>query len=170
MNTGIQRSSATPHAARTTTSQAGLARHGKIRWKKPLTEIVAAHQIPYVAQASLSHLLDLVSKVQKAITYDGPKFINVLQPCTLGWGFEPAETIAIARLAVATRLWPVYEVIEGKHTLTINPAEPKPISEYLKKQTRFAHLFKPGGERVIEEIQQRIGQNWEKLTKQCSAK
>ncbi|MCG2686199.1 thiamine pyrophosphate-dependent enzyme [Candidatus Parcubacteria bacterium] len=170
MNTGIQRSSATPHAARTTTSQAGSVQHGKIQWKKPLTEIVTAHGIPYVAQASISHLLDLVNKVQKAISYDGPKFINVLQPCTLGWGFEPAETIAVARLAVETRLWPLYEVAEGEWTLTVPVPELVPISEYLKGQTRFAHLFKPGGERVIKEIQQRIDQNWKRLIKQCPVK
>lgn len=164
MNTGVQRSSATPHGASTTTSPAGKVIPGKVQFEKPLTQIIAAHNIPYVAQASVSHLLDLANKVKKAVSIEGPKFINVLQPCTLGWRYPADMTIEIARLAVETRFWPLYEIESGqKPKITVNVPKPKPIEEFLKLQGRFKHLFREENKHIIGEIRKHIDREWERL-------
>ena len=163
MNTGIQRSGATPKGAFTTTAPAGVVEPGKRQVKKDLTAIVAAHGIPYVAQASPHRARDLMNKVQKAVAIEGPCFINVLSPCPRGWRYAPDQTMQIAKLAVDTCVWPLYEIEDGKLTINYKPREKKPMQEWLKSQGRFRHLFSPKNEYLIEEIQQDIDRKWEKL-------
>src|SRR5690554_147006 len=169
MNTGIQRSSATPLGAHTTTSPAGKVIPGKNQYRKDLTAIMVAHNIPYVAQTSVSHWRDLVTKVKKALDTPGPTFINVLSPCRLGWGFKPEDTIELAREAVENCFWPLYEVENGVYKLTYKPKEKKPVVEWLKKQTRFRHLFKPGNEELLARVQENVDTEWEKLLSKCGA-
>lgn len=167
MNTGIQRSSATPKGAHTTTSPAGKVIPGKMELRKDLTACIIAHNVPYVAQA-IPHLWkDLITKVQKALAIDGPAFINVLVPCRLGWGFPPEDTMEICRQAVKTCFWPLYEVENGKWTLNYKPKEKMPLRDWIKRQARFSHLFKPEHEWVIEELQAEVDRNWERLQKLC---
>jgi pyruvate ferredoxin oxidoreductase beta subunit len=168
MNTGIQRSSATPLGASTTTSPAGNVIPGKLQKRKDLTYIMAAHQIPYVAQGSISHWRDLVKKASKAFEVDGPAFLNVLSPCPRGWRYDSKLTINIAKEAVTSNFWPLYEVENGDWRLTYKPKEKTPIENWLKKQGRFNHLFKPENTHIIDEIQNYIDNDWENLLKRCS--
>jgi pyruvate ferredoxin oxidoreductase beta subunit len=165
MNTGIQRSGATPQGAETTTSPIGKVKQGKGQPRKDLSAIMVAHHIPYVAQASPSHWNDLVTKVQKALAVDGPAFINVLMPCRLGWSYKPQFGMAMAREAVSTCYWPLYEVVDGKYKISIKPKEKLPINEFLKKQTKFRHMFRPGNEHMIEILQEEVDARWEQLNK-----
>ncbi len=168
MNTGIQRSSATPKGAATTTSPAGRVIPGKPAHRKDLTGIMAAHKIPYVAQVSPSHWNDLVAKVKKAVEVEGPAFINALAPCPRGWRYDPAETVKLARLAVDTCYWPLFEVEEGKWRLTYRPGEKKPLEDFLKPQGRFKHLFTEEQNRpILEELQAYVDKGWEELLKRC---
>ena len=167
MNTGIQRSSATPMGADTTTSPAGKVIQGKVQHRKDLTEIMVAHHIPYAAQASPSHWNDLVTKTQKALAVDGPAFINNLMPCRLGWAFQPQYGIQIARDAVNSCYWPLYEVEDGKYKITYKPREKMPLVEFLKKETKFRHLFRPGNEHIIEDLQAEIDTRWEELLRRA---
>ena len=168
MNTGIQRSGATPRGASTTTEPAGTVRQGKQRFRKDLTAIMAAHNIPYVAQASLGYYMDLIKKAEKAFATPGAKFLNVHQPCRLGWAYKPELTVEIAKLAVQTCFWPIYEIENGVWKLNFKPKERKPIAEFLKHQYRFKHLFKPGNEKILAEIQADVDLQWERLQKKCS--
>ncbi|MBU0534032.1 MAG: pyruvate ferredoxin oxidoreductase [Candidatus Omnitrophica bacterium] len=170
MNTGIQRSSATPKGGFTTTSPVGKVKPGKEQSRKDLTEIMVAHNIPYVAQAVVGDWRDLTTKVQKALSKDGPSFINVLTPCRLGWGCAPEKTLDIGRLAADTCFWPLYEVEEGVYKLTHKPKEKKPIIKLLKLQDRFKHLFKKGNEALLAEIQEDIDKKWKKLLFLCGEK
>ena len=163
MNTGIQRSSATPKGADTTTSPAGKVKQGKGQNRKDLTAIMVAHNIPYAAQASPSHWNDLVTKVQKALAVDGPAFINVLMPCRLGWAFQPQFAVKIARDAVNTCYWPLYEVENGKFKITVTPKEKLPVTELLKQETKFRHIFKPGNEEMIQDLQDEVDTRWNYL-------
>ncbi len=167
MNTGIQRSSATPKGGFTTTSPVGKVNPGKEQSRKDLTAIVVAHNIPYVAQAVAGDWRDLTTKVQKALSKDGPSFINILTPCRLGWGYAPELTLQIGRLAAETCFWPLYEVEEGVYKLTSKPKEKKPIIELLKLQSRFKHLFKKGNEALLAEIQEDVDKKWKKLLSLC---
>ncbi len=167
MNTGIQRSGSTPFGASTTTSPAGKVRQGKPQMRKDLTQIMAAHNIPYVAQASISHWKDLVNKAEKAFRVDGPAFINVMAPCPRGWRVGNDQTVEISKLAVQTGFWPLYEVEDGEWKLNFKPKELKPIEEFLKPQGRFKHLFKPGNEHLVEEFQAQVDTNWGRLKKRC---
>jgi len=169
MNTGIQRSSATPMGAHTTTSPAGTVIPGKVQWRKPLTEIIAAHHIPYVAQASPSHWRDLMEKARKAAAVDGPSFINVLSDCNRGWRHSTETTIEVMRLAVETCYWPLFEVENDVWKLNYKPREKKPVEEWLKMQGRFQHLFQPQFKHVIEEIQAKVDEEWAGLLKRCEA-
>ncbi|OYD14209.1 pyruvate ferredoxin oxidoreductase [candidate division WOR-3 bacterium JGI_Cruoil_03_44_89] len=168
MNTGIQRSSATPYGSHTTTSPAGNVIPGKRENRKDLTEIAAAHDIPYVAQASPGYWNDFMKKVEKALACGGPSFINVISPCPLGWRYSPEKTIDIAKLAVQTKFWPLYEVENGKHRITYKPREEVDIEEFLKAQGRFAHLFKPENRHIIDEIREEINRKWESLERLSS--
>lgn len=168
MNTGIQRSSATPLGAHTTTSPAGSVIPGKIQNRKDLTEIMIAHDIPYAAQASPAHWNDLVTKVRKALNTPGPAFMNILSPCQLGWRHEPSETIEIARIAVDTCFWPLYEAENGNYKITKKPKNKLPISVFLEKQGRFRHLMKPENKKVADELQAFVDRKWELLLKKAT--
>jgi pyruvate ferredoxin oxidoreductase beta subunit len=165
MNTGIQRSGATPKGAHTTTAPAGKIHHGKEQNKKDLTRIMVAHNIPYVAQSYVGNWNDFITKVQKALTVDGPSFINVLTPCRLGWGYKPEDTMKLARLAVETCIWPSYEVENGVYKINVIPKERKPVIEFLKPQERFKHLFQYENVHILELIQKDVDDNWKFL--QC---
>lgn len=142
MNTGIQRSGSTPHAAMTTTSPPGKERMGKRHLKKDIVSIVAAHHIPYAATASVAYPSDVRKKVRRAIAVEGPTFLHVHAPCPLGWGHEGALSIQVARLAVETGMFPIIELERGGLAGAMPIRDPKPVTEYLKLQQRFRHLFK----------------------------
>ncbi len=142
MNTGIQRSGATPYDASTTTSPPGKCSTGNARPKKDMPAILAAHGAPYVATASIAYPLDLMKKMEKAIATPGPCYIQVHAPCCTGWGFEGERTVAIGKLAIDAGLWVNYEMEDGKVT-KVKKVVRKPVEEYLKEQKRFRHLFKP---------------------------
>lgn len=163
MNTGIQRSSATPRGADTTTSPVGKASYGKQQNRKDLTKIMAAHNIPYAAQVSPAHWNDLYQKAEKAFAANGSAFINAIAPCPRGWRYDPKDTIELCRLAVDTCFWPLYEIENGKTRVTYKPREKKPVVEFLKVQGRFRHLFQPGNEGLVEEIQKEVDRRWEQL-------
>jgi len=166
MNTGIQRSSATPFGAETKTDPYGKLRQGKQEFKKNLTEVVAAHGIPYVAQSSVGYWNDLMTKVEKALTVKGPSFINVLSPCIPGWGVPANTTIKIAKLATETNFWPLYEVENGKYTINFDPEDKKkPVIEWIKLQKRFSHLMQPENKEIIDKIQAKVDADWELLKK-----
>ena len=169
MNTGIQRSGATPMGAWTTTSEVGKAQAGKRVHRKNLTEIMAAHG-GYVAQASPSHWRDLVTKAEKAFAYKGPAFLNVLAPCPRGWRFPSNQTIEFARQAVETKYWPLYEVIEGEHRITYQPKKDTPVADWLKPQGRFKHLFKDVNSSVVDEIQAEVDRVWTRLLRASAEK
>lgn len=163
MNTGNQRSGATPFAAHTSTVPVGEKSFGKPQRRKDLTEIVAAHHIPYVAQASISDWYDLALKARKAASVDGPAFLNVLSTCPRGWGHPPEASVKIARLAVETCYWPLYEIMDGRWHINSIPEEKLPITEWLRPQKRFAHLLAPGNEALVMQIQQQVDEDWERL-------
>jgi len=169
MNTGIQRSGATPKGASTTTAPAGKASIGKTQLRKDLTSIVAAHRIPYVAQASVSHWNDLVTKAEKAFAADGPAFLNIISMCHRGWRFPQENTIDIAKLSVETGFWPLIEVENGIWRFTYKPKERKPVIEFLKTQGRFKHLFTEHNKHILDEIQKDIDDNWARLERFCEA-
>ena len=168
-NTGIQRSGATPKGASTTTAPAGKASIGKHQFRKDLTSIVAAHKIPYVAQAAASSWNDLVTKSQKAFATDGPAFLNVIAMCHRGWRFPQERTIEISKLAVETGFWPLIEVENGQWKFTYKPKQRKPVIEFLKPQGRFKHLFKEENKHILEEIQNDIDENWACLERMCES-
>jgi pyruvate ferredoxin oxidoreductase beta subunit len=168
MNTGIQRSSATPLGANTTTCPAGSVIPGKQQERKNLTRIMAAHGIPYTAQASISNWLDLMKKVRKAHSIKGPKFMNILSPCNRGWRSRTDDAILLSRLAVDTCYWPLYEVENGVTRVTFKPKEKKQIEDFLKPQGRFRHLFSPENEWIIKKLQEDIDKEWERLLRESS--
>lgn len=160
MNTGIQRSSLTPYGAWTTTTWTGKREH-----KKPLPQIVAAHKVPYVATASVGYPWDFIAKLRKAAKIRGFKYIHLHAPCPIGWRFDPSLTARIAKLAVETGMWILYEYEKGK--LTLNPpsnrlldkSKRKPVTEYLKLQGRFRHLK----EEDIKKIEEYIDEMWREI-------
>ncbi|MFH1407115.1 MAG: hypothetical protein ABIH01_03825, partial [Candidatus Omnitrophota bacterium] len=166
-NTGIQRSSATPKGASTTTSPAGKVIPGKKEFQKDLTGILVAHKIPYIAQAAPSNWNDLITKVEKALSTNGPSFINIISPCPLGWRYPNNQSIDLSRLAVDTCFWPLYEVENGTWKLTYKPKEKKPLVEWLKLQGRFRHLFEPRNKPILDELQAMLDKNWSELLKRC---
>jgi pyruvate ferredoxin oxidoreductase beta subunit len=166
MNTGIQRSSATPKYADTTTSPAGKKIPGKQQSRKDLTEIMANHHIPYVAQtAAIGNMKDLYEKAEKAIYTSGPAFLNVLAPCPRGWRYNTPDLMEINKLAVETCFWPLYEVIDGKYIISYKPKNKLPVKDFLKPQGRFRHIFKAGNEHMLEDIQKEVDRRWEALLK-----
>ncbi|MDI3484238.1 MAG: pyruvate ferredoxin oxidoreductase beta subunit [Methanobacteriaceae archaeon] len=152
MNTGIQRSGATPYGASTTTSPPGKKSFGEDRPKKNMPFIMAAHGVPYVATASISYPEDFMKKVKKAKETEGPAYIHLHQPCTTGWGFDPSKTIEIGRLAVETGAWLLYEIEEGEFRITYRPIQRKPVTEYLDAQRRFKHLKEQEKAKIQEYI------------------
>jgi len=172
MNTGIQRSGATPRGAHTTTSPAGDVLPGKTQWRKPFTRIMAAHDIPYVAQTAPHNWRDLMTKAKKAARADGPAVLNVLAPCPRGWRHATDGALNISQLAADTCYWPLYEVENGtKVTVNYKPRDKKPVADWFKTQGRFRHLFRPANADLLEEIQEKVDQEWERLLheEECSA-
>jgi pyruvate ferredoxin oxidoreductase beta subunit len=163
MNTGIQRSSATPYGAMTTTSPPGKVSIGQATWKKDMPSIAAAHNIPYVATACPSYPFDLIQKVKKGVTIEGPAYIHILSVCPTGWRSAPDLTIKIGRLAVETGVFPLYEVQEGKYKLNFNFPKLRPVKDYLELQGRFRHLT----DEVIQRIQARVKKEHLKLKARC---
>jgi len=174
MNTGIQRSGGTPLGAATTTSPVGSVIPGKLGYKKPIADIMVAHDAPYVATASPFYWRDLIRKARKGIEVDGPAFLHVFAPCPRGWRSDPSKSIELSRLAVETCIFPLWEAIDGEYQLSapskaiaLKPERKKPVKEYLRMQGRFRHLFTPKFEKVIDEIQRITDARWQRLLKRC---
>lgn len=163
-NTGVQRSGATNFSAATSTTPVGSKHKGKEQFRKDIMKIVLAHDIPYAAQASLSNLDDLSEKASKAFEVKGPAFINVLQPCTLGWKFDPSLTVEVAKRAVDSCIWPLYEIINGKYVLNYKPKK-IPVLEYIKLQGRFKHLLKE--KELLDKLQKHVDKKWDELLRLC---
>ncbi len=159
MNTGIQRSSATPFGASTTTSPAGKVSMGQFSWKKNMPAIAAAHDIPYVATASPSYPFDLMDKVKKGLATPGPAYIHVLSVCPTGWRCPPDLGVRMGRLAVETGIFPLYEVDNGQYRMSIDLPWLRPVQDYLKLQGRFRHL----SDDMIGIIQDRVKREYSKL-------
>jgi pyruvate ferredoxin oxidoreductase beta subunit len=167
MNTGIQRSSATPMGAQTSTTPIGEMSTGKVEWRKNLTDIVVAHDIPYAAQSAPTAFRphDLKNKAAKAFEAGGPAFLNVLSACDRGWRYEPRDTITLTQMAIDTCYWPLFEIIEGKWHLNYKPKNKRPITDWLRPQGRFQHLLK--NEQLLEQMQARIDRDWQTLLERC---
>ena len=164
MNTGIQRSSATPQYADTTTTPSGKLSNGKPQTRKDLAAIMAAHNIPYVAQTTfISNFKDLYTKSERAIYTPGPAFLNILAPCPRGWRYDTPDLPGICKLAVETCYWPLFEVIEGKWIVNYRPKNKLPLEDFLVKQGRFKHLFKPENQDLIQAFQEEVDRRWEEL-------
>ncbi|MFH0752776.1 MAG: thiamine pyrophosphate-dependent enzyme [archaeon] len=171
MNTGHQRSSATPYGAATTTTPVGRVEQGKKVFRKDITKIVAAHNIPYVAQAAVHNWSDLLMKAQKAFKAKGPAFINIFSPCPENWKYPNNLTVEISKLAVNSNFWPLYEVENGIFKMNFIPSNPVPIEKFLRLQTRFKYLFdNPTHKKTLETIQEHIDSDWKKLLELCHEK
>ncbi|EZQ11234.1 2-ketoisovalerate ferredoxin oxidoreductase [Candidatus Acidianus copahuensis] len=162
MNTGVQRSGLTPYGAWTTTTP-----EGKRERKKPIPQIVAEHGVPYVATASIAYIFDYQAKVKKAKEIQGFRYIHLLSPCPPGWRFDSSLTIRIAKLAVETGIWPLYEIEKGKFRLTslsktlIDKSKRKPVLEYLKLQGRFSKMTSE----EVKKLQNEVDEFWEEIQK-----
>jgi pyruvate ferredoxin oxidoreductase beta subunit len=157
-NTGQQYSGATPHAARTSTSRGPLGFFG---YKKSLFDIWAAHKPAYVATVIGAEPLDLARKIEKAKGLKGPRLVIALSPCPTGWDYDPKESVEIGKLAVKTGVWPLKEYLNGVVVHTKVPAKRKPVEQYLERQGRFAHLFRPRrNEKLLAEIQAGVDAYW----------
>jgi pyruvate ferredoxin oxidoreductase beta subunit len=174
MNTGIQRSGGTPYGASTTTSQAGKAVPGKLEQKKPIADIMVAHDMPYVATASPYYWKDLITNARRGIEVNGPAFLHVFAPCPRGWRSDPSKSIELSRLAVETCVFPLWEAVNGEYQLSapskvmaLAPQKKKPVREYLQVQGRFRHLFTPQNEKMIDDIQRLTDEKWQRLLKKC---
>ena len=168
MNTGIQRSSATPMFADTTTTPVGSKSNGKPQNRKDLATIIAAHDIPYVAQTTfIKNFKDLHIKSERAIYTKGAAFLNVMAPCPRGWRYPTENIMEVCKMAVETCYWPLFEVIEGKWILNYKPKKKLPVEEFLRLQGRFKHLFKSGNEYLIDAFQREVDRRWEELLTKC---
>ncbi len=165
MNTGIQRSSATPFGASTTTSPAGKVSIGQVTWKKDMPAIAAAHNIPYVATACPSYPFDLMDKVKKGLAVKGPAYIHILSVCPTGWRCPADLSIRLGRLAVKTGIFPLYEVENGRYKMSLDFPKLLPVTDYMNLQGRFRHL-KPD---VIAQIQQTVSRKYEELRNKSAA-
>ncbi len=163
MNTGIQRSSATPLGAMTSTSPPGKKSIGQVTWKKDMPAIAVAHNIPYVATACPSYAADLVKKVKKAKETPGPAYLHIFSVCPTGWRSKPELSIELGRLAVETGIFPLYEVEQGKYKITKNVKELKSIRDYLKSQGRFRHLT----DDIVDQIQQQVTEKYDQLRRKA---
>ncbi|MCR5478210.1 MAG: pyruvate ferredoxin oxidoreductase [Lachnospiraceae bacterium] len=168
MNTGTQRSSATPRFANATTTPAGTESVGKKQNQKDLTQIMVAHGSPYVAQTTMfGNMKDFHEKAHRAIYTQGPTFVNVLTPCPRGWQYPAEDLLAICKAAIDTCIWPLYEVVDGEYRLTYEPKKKLPVEEFMSKQGRFKHCFKPGNEWTIAAAQEYVDKKWEDLLMKC---
>lgn len=158
MNTGIQRSGATPKYASTTTTPAGRKIHGKQEFKKPLPIIFGSHGA-YVATANVAYPQDYISKVKKALQFKGPSYVQVYSPCPTGWKHPTNMSIEVAKAAFQTKVTPLYEIEDGVLKFYRKPSSPKPVEEYLKLQGRFKHLTPT----EVKNAQQHINTQWERL-------
>lgn len=173
MNTGIQRSGGTPHGASTTTTPAGTEIPGKPKWKKPIDFIISSHLNTYVATVAPHYWQDLMQKIRRAMLYEGPSFIHAFSSCPRGWRHRSAESVKISKLAVETRLFPLFEfdpeeqeyTLNGKtKQLAENPEDIRPLEDYLKTQGRFSHLFKPKKrEDILNSLEKRVKRDWNYL-------
>lgn len=164
MNTGIQRSSATPFGASTTTSPAGKVSIGQVSWKKDMPAIAAAHNIPYVATACPSYPFDLMEKVEKGAKTPGPAYVHILSVCPTGWRCPTDLTVRMGRLAVETGIFPLYEVENGKYKLNFDFPKLRPVTDYMKLQGRFRHL----SEDILEKVQKRVTTDYAVLKEKAS--
>jgi len=165
MNTGIQRSSSTPLGAATSTTPAGSVIPGKQQNRKDLTKIIMGHNIPYIAQASPHNWRDLMKKVRTALNTEGPAFLNIMAPCHRGWRCKVDEAITLSKDSVESCFWPLFEVIDGKTTVNYKPKNKMPIVDWIRPQGRFRHLFKPGCEGILKELQDTVDKDWKELLK-----
>lgn len=156
-NTGIQRSSGTPYGAWTTTSPSGKKSFGNKTFKKPIAQMMAVQGAVYVATSSMSYPKDIEAKVKKALSITGPKFLHIHAPCPLSWKYDASKTVEMGKLAVETGMWVMYEIVDGKLTVTYEP-KMTPVVDYIKPQGRFKHLT----DKEIAEIQKRVNSDWEK--------
>ncbi len=177
MNTGIQRSGGTPMGASTTTTPAGSVIPGKLQHKKPITDIMVAHDMEYVATASQYYWKDLLVKVRKGLEVEGPAFLHVFAPCPRGWRSDPAKSVEYSKLAVESCVFPLWEAVNGQYQLStpsklveLAPQKKKPITDYMKGQGRYRHLFTPQNKYVLDEIQRWTDERWAKLLKKCEQK
>lgn len=160
MNTGGQRSSATPQYARTATTPASELIRGKAERRKNVPLIIALHRVPYVATASVAYPEDLTAKIVYGKEVKGFRYMHISSPCPTGWGFDPKDTIKVARLFVESGLWPLYEILDGKRlNVTFKPRKLKPVAEALRSQRRFRHLT----DEEVSAIQERTKEEWERL-------
>ncbi len=162
MNTGIQTSTATPYGAVTTTNPNP---NYKKTWPKDLMGIITSHNIPYAATVSLAYMQDFRRKVEKAKHTNGFRFLMIDGPCPPGHKTDPSQSISIARLAVETKLFPLFEVEHHRVKINYYPKKDIPAAECLKLQGRFRHLFKEGAEEALKEIQAQVDSNWQRLLK-----
>jgi len=165
MNTGIQRSSATPFGASTTTSPAGKVSLGQFSWKKDMPSIAVAHNIPYVATACHSYPFDLMAKVQRALATPGPAYIHVFSVCPTGWRSAGDLSIRLGRLAVETGVFPLYEVVSGQYTLSLDPPKLRPLTDYTRLQGRFKHL----PPEALAKIQDLVSHKYDELRAKAQA-
>ena len=169
MNTGIQRSSATPMFADTTTTPVGKCSNGKMQNRKDLASIIANHDIPYVAQSTfIGTMKDLYEKSEKAIYTPGAAFLNIMSPCPRGWRYDTPDIMKICKLAVETCYWPLFEVVEGMWIFNYAQNMKLPIEDFLRPQGRFKHLFKPENEDLLVQYQEEVDRRWENLLYMCS--
>ncbi|MFA5993055.1 MAG: thiamine pyrophosphate-dependent enzyme [Candidatus Pacearchaeota archaeon] len=166
-NTGVQRSGATEKYAWTTTTPIGSKIIGKSQYRKPLSKIIAAHNIPYVATASLHNLPDLYRKIKFALNVNGPSYIEILCPCIPGWKMTADMSYDLALLAFKSNVWPLYEIITGKLILTKNES-PISLEEYFKLQGRYSHLLKPENKKLLDELKEHVYKQYKDLEIQNS--
>lgn len=165
MNTGYQRSSASPLGAATSTSPAGKVLAGKQTNRKDILGIVAAHRIPYAAQSTPAHHLDLLAKAKKAIETPGPAFLNVFSPCPTNWKSPTAAGMEICKAAVETNFWPLVEIENSKWKLNFAPKERKPIEHFLQNQKRFKHLLQAQNVEIKDNLQKEVDERFAGICK-----
>jgi pyruvate ferredoxin oxidoreductase beta subunit len=165
MNTGYQRSGATPIHAETTTRPWGKDIHGNPTRRKNLTKIAEAHNIPFVAQAATAFEIDFMQKVKLGLATEGPAFIDVFSTCRLGWGHPSNMAHELSKLAVETCYWPIYEIRNGRFRLNHRPREPKQLEDFLRYQKRFEHLLLPENKNDLEELRKMVIDEWKALIK-----
>ncbi len=159
MNTGVQRSGSTPQGAWTTTTPVGELGSGKVQPKKDMMSIVLAHRVPYAATASVGFPEDFIRKARKSREIEGAKFLQVLSPCPPGWRYSSEKTVEMARLAVDSNVFPLYEVEGGVYRVNRKPSKPRPVRDYIEMQGRFGHL----SEEMVERFQEEVDRNWKGL-------
>lgn len=164
-NTGVQRSSATPFGASTTTTPVGKVLKGKMEQRKDIVKIALAHRLPYIAQTAVHAWQDLYQKAKKAFETDGPSFLNILSPCVLGWRYDSSLTVEISKLAAETCFWPLYEIENSQYKLNYQPKEKLPLEKFIQGQRRFAHFFKPENKDLLAELQTQVDKDWQDLLK-----